>query len=474
MKRSIYIKTIFLCFTLLLTCSPAAGNTLPLDVKKLSDRIMVVSTMTGNSRTAVIHSGSGLVMINAPISPDFTRRIKAMAEKTFGSTSWRYMIQTTPGDLNIGGSEALSGAVIISHIETRQAIKKQEKSLRKWLTWRASEFEERVTRSTAMLKKMDPQSDRARGMKQWIELCRYIAGEFKKDFAIPAARMTFTDQVQMDLGDMTMNLVFFGSSSSTGQVFLWIPEEKFAWLSDAFHAWHILPHQAYLGKSADVKRWLRVLDTVLSPANNIRHIFRCNGGAWTIEQLRQRRNLIEDIYQKTLRADKEGLDLDTILAKMKNWESEFPYLKNHLNYRKGLESLVTSDILTTVKGIWKVTHKSAAEMIEEELEKKGLTAAAHLFETLKKQNSRDVYFSEAEFNQLGYKYLGEEKTAEATEIFRINTVLYPWSANAYDSLGEACMKSGNRKLAIRNYKKSLELNPENNNARKMLEQLKGK
>jgi Tfp pilus assembly protein PilF len=35
------------------------------------------------------------------------------------------------------------------------------------------------------------------------------------------------------------------------------------------------------------------------------------------------------------------------------------------------------------------------------------------------------------------------------------------------------MKSGDNKNAIKNYQKSLELNPENNNAKKMLEQLKG-
>jgi len=41
----------------------------------------------------------------------------------------------------------------------------------------------------------------------------------------------------------------------------------------------------------------------------------------------------------------------------------------------------------------------------------------------------------------------------------------------YDSLGEAYMKSGDRELSIENYQKSLELNPENEAGKKMLEQL---
>ena len=53
-------------------------------------------------------------------------------------------------------------------------------------------------------------------------------------------------------------------------------------------------------------------------------------------------------------------------------------------------------------------------------------------------------------------------------IFKLNVELYPESANVYDSLGEAYMNSGNSKKAIKNYQKSLELNPENNNAKEML------
>ena len=47
----------------------------------------------------------------------------------------------------------------------------------------------------------------------------------------------------------------------------------------------------------------------------------------------------------------------------------------------------------------------------------------------------------------------------------------PKSANTYDSLGEAYMKSGDKEMAIASYKKSLKLNPGNNNAVDMLKKL---
>ena len=67
--------------------------------------------------------------------------------------------------------------------------------------------------------------------------------------------------------------------------------------------------------------------------------------------------------------------------------------------------------------------------------------------------------------------LNSGKIAEAIEVFRLNVELFPDSFNVYDSLGEAYMKSGDKENATKNYRKSLELNPGNDNAKKMLKEL---
>jgi cytochrome c-type biogenesis protein CcmH/NrfG len=54
----------------------------------------------------------------------------------------------------------------------------------------------------------------------------------------------------------------------------------------------------------------------------------------------------------------------------------------------------------------------------------------------------------------------------------LNVELFPQSANAYDSLGEAYMRNGQRALAIENYQRSLALDPGNANAERMLAQLR--
>jgi len=79
--------------------------------------------------------------------------------------------------------------------------------------------------------------------------------------------------------------------------------------------------------------------------------------------------------------------------------------------------------------------------------------------------------SEDSINSAGYRLLRQKKTADAISIFQLNVELYPKSANAYDSLGEAFMANNDKDLAIQNYKKSLELNPQNRNAEDMLKKL---
>ena len=47
------------------------------------------------------------------------------------------------------------------------------------------------------------------------------------------------------------------------------------------------------------------------------------------------------------------------------------------------------------------------------------------------------------------------------------------SANTWDSLGEAIMTKGDHETAIRYYRRSLELDPDNSNAAQMIERMTG-
>lgn len=76
--------------------------------------------------------------------------------------------------------------------------------------------------------------------------------------------------------------------------------------------------------------------------------------------------------------------------------------------------------------------------------------------------------SENELNDFGYELMKSKKVNEALEIFTLNTKLYPNGFNTFDSLGECLLLLGKKEEGIEAYKRSLQLNSENENARKII------
>jgi len=86
-----------------------------------------------------------------------------------------------------------------------------------------------------------------------------------------------------------------------------------------------------------------------------------------------------------------------------------------------------------------------------------------------KKNNPAFILTEDDINGFGYRLVGEEKQKEALKVFKLYVDLYPQSSNAYDSYAEILALLGNKQDAVKNYRRSLAINPQNTNA---IEQLK--
>jgi tetratricopeptide (TPR) repeat protein len=123
------------------------------------------------------------------------------------------------------------------------------------------------------------------------------------------------------------------------------------------------------------------------------------------------------------------------------------------------------------------------------MEGKKKTSLARVYGTALKQSGIDYataklndlkldtvhyYLSEQELNWLGYDLLYadfKEHDLLALEVFKINSLLFPLSFNVYDSYGESLWRNGKNKEAILMYKKSIELNPDNEGGKAALKEL---
>lgn len=100
--------------------------------------------------------------------------------------------------------------------------------------------------------------------------------------------------------------------------------------------------------------------------------------------------------------------------------------------------------------------------------------ALNAYKIKKEHDSIYPTVTEDYLNGLGHSFLNEDRMKLAQNTFKVNMMLYPDSYKVYDSYAEACMKIGEIDLAILNYSKSLEINPQNNNAKDMLKELQKK
>ncbi len=115
---------------------------------------------------------------------------------------------------------------------------------------------------------------------------------------------------------------------------------------------------------------------------------------------------------------------------------------------------------------------SAAAVLEKALAEGGVAAAEKVFpDLLARREGGGPVLDENDINNLGYKLLKQTNFESALYVFEKNAVLFPTSANVYDSLGEALAIAGRREQAIESYRKAIALDPANAGARAKLKEL---
>jgi CubicO group peptidase (beta-lactamase class C family) len=109
-------------------------------------------------------------------------------------------------------------------------------------------------------------------------------------------------------------------------------------------------------------------------------------------------------------------------------------------------------------------EKLASDYIEED----NIEQAVKCYEELMDKNADMRLRLENELNNDGYNCIYKENYKTAIAFLIINTILFPESSNAWDSLGEAYFINKQYDLSMEAMKKSLVYNPNNQNAVKLI------
>lgn len=168
--------------------------------------------------------------------------------------------------------------------------------------------------------------------------------------------------------------------------------------------------------------------------------------------------------------DGRGFDFEALMYSQPSEDVTIILLTNNKNFK-------LYEIKDAVKSIlngtaYKIPKKSVFAALNRKANVLSGEEIISLYNELKSKQPNDFNFeSESELNILGYSLIGSKRIDDAIKIFELNVQAFPKSANVYDSLGEAYFNKGNKKSALLNYKKSLELNPNSSSAKEMIDKI---
>ncbi len=118
------------------------------------------------------------------------------------------------------------------------------------------------------------------------------------------------------------------------------------------------------------------------------------------------------------------------------------------------------------------SYKSPGRALFKNILAKGSEGALNEYREWRKGRPASEVVNENQMNRIGYDLLGAKRAKDAIEVFKQNVADYPQSSNVYDSLGEAYAINGDKELAIKNYQRSVELNPANTGGIEALKKLR--
>jgi len=388
-------------------------GSLAVDVKKLSDNVAIFKVQGGNANIVALNSDKGIVVIDTDVSPAFAVLLRQAMEKEFGKNDFAYVINTHSHGDHTGGNQAFADAIIIGHENCPEAMKKDDERRER----SNAQIKAAVEQMKGMRGKMEEGSDQAKSMAERISYYETMLQGREEDFVLTPPSMTFSEGMMLHVGNLMLDLMYYGTSHSTSDILIHCPQEGLWVTGDLFFPGVDL----YIDSERvlELPRWIANLEKIVQTDEGTKAIVPGHEEFLTMEELKKKRDYVQ--------------------AKQEEFAGK----------------------------------ESAFFAFKKAFEEQGLEVSLKVLKDLKAKPDK-FYTLHDEIDQFAYYMMLDEKLDEALPIFEVLAELFSDSYLAFDSLGEVYMRKGDKEKAIKSFEKSLELNPDNQNAAQQLKSLQEK
>jgi glyoxylase-like metal-dependent hydrolase (beta-lactamase superfamily II) len=281
-------------------------------LQRLSERVVLVHWIGPDRLCHLvgIQSQKGLVFIDTEMSPRITTPIKERVERAFGRTDWAYLVNTHGH--HAGGNGAFAGIPIVAHenlaAEIQWRIDGQIDPQRKRQT--IEDAARVLTTLRTNLRQSGGNRAYARLMRGEIRFWELYIEDLEEGYEVVKPTLTFSDRYTLDLGDLTLTLVFFGKGHSHSDTLVYIPQERLLFTGAVAYQRAQLPEIGEQAHMEDVQRHLAVLDEFLDPSVPIDRVIPSHSPPLRRSDLVPIRDYYEKMLTGVRAAQREGLSFE--------------------------------------------------------------------------------------------------------------------------------------------------------------------
>lgn len=456
--------------------APAAAETvagLPLHVQQLDPGVIRVwiGDHISSTATVAVATEKGLVIIDTTGNPLVDRELRRIIARELDRDDFAVLIDTHEHLDHTGGNAVYADCSIVGHELVAAGMERSladRPRIIEWMTTRVAELEQQV----AALAADAPESPKLREdlISNRLELEVLQANE---PLVMPTR--TFADRLVLDMGDVTFELSYIGGMHSASDVAVLIPEHGLlltgdtmadVWLTETPGC--LASFSARQGVRHDFPLLLKNWNALLARRDEIRLLVPGHwNGELTFAGFEARVKYVEALWDGARKAAQAGGTVETVMADYA-LQARFPALVDSPGCDGRGNSATIQEIWTEATG-----QRSAAQALYELIEAGAEDAAIAAVVDGRAAEDPPYFYIESQINGWGYRFLQQGMAAQAVRLFRANRELFPDSWNAYDSLAEALLATGDEPGAVAMYEKSVALNPENTNGQEALARIRG-
>jgi len=306
----------------------AQVNEVRIEHSRFSEKVLIVwGGKIYKDQVAAIATKKGIVIIDTGKSPTLTQEYRRIIERELKRNDFIYVINTHYHFDHTSGNQVFSEAQIIAHQKTPGMMKK-------WAADRQTFVDKR--RAEDMIKWANQRDEAEPGTEIWeryndiVTTGVVMLDDYENNYELTLPSITFTDRLTLDLGDVTLNLYYWGEGMHTGDdILIHYPQEKLLFSGDLFY-------KGYFGfafqADFEIERWISILNQIFIDEISIDWVYDCHNGRMTGEYIFLYYNYMSDVLTSLLKAKKIGMKFDAVLKEY-SYENKFRYIS-----KSGLES----------------------------------------------------------------------------------------------------------------------------------------